>query len=64
MPSCRQERGRQLARETASTVRDSGPGAGLLLAVRKAGELLRAHGLVRRADDHNELADGLRGDFH
>ena len=51
----------QLARETAATVRTSGPGAGLLQAVRRAGELLDAHGLARRSDDRNELADGVRG---
>ncbi len=50
-----------LARETAATVRSSGPGAGLLQAVRRAGELLSAHGLARRADDRNELGDELRG---
>ncbi len=53
----------ELARETAATVRKSGPGAGLLSAVRRAGELLKHHGLSRRADDHNELTDDVRGDF-
>jgi len=52
-----------LARETAFTVRESGPGAGLLAAVRKAGEILSTHGLARRVDDHNELPDGVRGEF-
>lgn len=51
----------RLAGETAATVRSAGPGAGLLLAVRRAGELLAAHGLARRADDPNELADDVRG---
>ena len=50
-----------LARETAATVRSSGAGAGLLQAVRRAGELLAAHGLGRRGDDRNELADDVRG---
>lgn len=50
----------KLAAETAATVRAAGPGAGLLLAVRRAGEVLRTHGLERRADDRNELADGVR----
>lgn len=53
----------ELARETAATVRTSGPGAGLLQAVRKAGGLLRHHGLIRRTDDHNELPDNVRGEF-
>ena len=53
----------ELARETAATVREAGPGAGLLQAVRKAGGLLRHHGLIRRTDDHNELPDGVRGEF-
>jgi putative membrane protein len=52
-----------LARETASTVQRRGPGAGLLQAVQQAGELLSEHGLGRRADDRNELPDGVRGDF-
>lgn len=52
-----------LARETAATVRASGPGAGLLQAVRKAGGLLRDHGLIRHTDDHNELPDNVRGEF-
>lgn len=52
-----------LARETAATVRAAGPGAGLLQAVRKAGGLLRNHGLIRRSDDDNELPDDVRGDF-
>jgi putative membrane protein len=52
-----------LASETAATVRTSGPGAGLLQAVRKAGDLLQHHGLSRRPDDHNELADDVRGEF-
>lgn len=51
----------ELARETAATVRASGAGAGLLQAVRRAGELLAAHGLARRSDDRNELADDVRG---
>ncbi len=53
----------RLASETAAIVRESGPGAGLLQAVRQAGELLVAHGLTRRGDDHNELPDGVRGEF-
>ena len=53
----------RLAGETATTVRTRGPGAGLLHAVRQAGELLSAHGLGRREDDRNELSDGIRGDF-
>ncbi|MEO8195189.1 MAG: hypothetical protein ABI689_00555 [Thermoanaerobaculia bacterium] len=53
----------ELARETAITVRCSGPGAGLLQAVRKAGGLLRHHGLIRRTDDQNELPDNVRGEF-
>lgn len=52
-----------LARETAATVRESGPGAGLISAVRKAGGILRHHGLIRRTDDHNELPDSVRGEF-
>lgn len=50
-----------LARETAATVRTAGAGAGLLQAVRRAGELLAEHGLARRSDDRNELADDVRG---
>ncbi len=50
-----------LAKETATTVRSAGPGAGLLQAVRRAGELLTSHGLSRRADDRNELGDDVRG---
>ncbi len=53
----------RLAAETAATVRKSGAGAGLLAAVREAGEILSAHGLARRGDDRNELADGVRGEF-
>lgn len=51
----------QLAVETAATVKSSGAGAGLLQAVRRAGELLQAHGLARRVDDRNELTDDVRG---
>ncbi len=53
----------RLAAETASAVRDSGPGPALLAAVRRAGEILVASGLARRADDRNELADEVRGEF-
>ncbi|MEO7796022.1 MAG: hypothetical protein ABIV06_14735 [Thermoanaerobaculia bacterium] len=52
-----------LASEAAATVRASGPGAGLLIAVRKAGALLRHHGLILPTDDHNELSDEVRGEF-
>lgn len=51
----------ELARETAATVRASGPGPALLQAVRAAGELLGAHGVARRGDDRNELPDDVRG---
>jgi putative membrane protein len=50
----------RLAGETAATVKSKGPGAALLQAVEKAGELLLAHGLGRRSDDRNELEDGVR----
>ncbi|MEO8276073.1 MAG: hypothetical protein ABI639_07620 [Thermoanaerobaculia bacterium] len=53
----------KLANETAAIVRTSGPGAGLLAAVRQAGEILATHGLARRSDDQNELPDGVRGEF-
>jgi len=52
----------RLAGDTAAMVRQSGPGAGLLAAVRKSGEILLAHGLARRVDDRNELADEVRGE--
>lgn len=53
----------RLAAETAAIVREKGAGAALLQAVSRAGELLATHGLGRRTDDHNELSDGVRGEF-
>lgn len=48
---------RQVATETAARMRDGEPGAALLAAVRRAGELVGEHGPRRRADDRNELPD-------
>lgn len=50
----------RLAGDTAAVVRSQGPGAGLLLAVERAGAILRESGLARRSDDRNELADEVR----
>jgi len=46
-----------LAGEVAATMRVSPPAAALLAAVRRAGELVAAHGPHRRGDDRNELPD-------
>jgi hypothetical protein len=44
-------------------MREQGSGPALLGAVRRCGELLVERGLARAADDANELADHVRGEF-
>jgi putative membrane protein len=46
-----------LARAIAASMRDLAPGAALLAAVERAGEVLSSRGPSRRADDANELPD-------
>jgi putative membrane protein len=52
-----------VAAETARAMREHGSGAALLGAVQRCGELLVQRGLARAADDANELADHVRGEF-
>jgi putative membrane protein len=47
----------RVAAEVAATMRGAPPEAAILEAIRRAGELLSAHGPRRRRDDANELPD-------
>jgi len=46
-----------LASEIAGKMRQSPPAAAVLVAIRRAGELVGEHGPHRRSDDRNELPD-------
>jgi uncharacterized membrane protein len=52
-----------LAAATAAEMRSAGPAAALLRAVERCGTLLAERGLVRAAEDLNELGDEVRGEF-
>jgi putative membrane protein len=47
----------RLAEEVAATMKGAAPEAAMLAAIRRAGELVAAHGPRRRDDDANELPD-------
>jgi putative membrane protein len=56
-PRIAQREWNELARSIARSMRDLAPGAALLAAVERSGEVLASRGPVRRDDDANELPD-------
>lgn len=56
-PKIAQSEWNELARSIARSMRELAPGAALLAAVERAGEVLSSRGPSRRADDANELPD-------
>jgi putative membrane protein len=55
-----EERWEAITRRVAEGIRSGRPGPALVEAIRECGELLERHGVERRADDRDELANELR----
>ena len=55
-----EERWEAITARVAAGIRSGKPGPALVEAIRECGALLEQHGVARRADDRDELANELR----